>query len=84
MASSFDGWWHTASGLLGVDESLEQELNAVNATYFSPETNTENSDDEDCDDLFEHSLASMLIVSESNVAENSSEGGTEVIDEAVA
>ena len=63
MASSFDGWWHTASGLLGVDETLEQELNAVNATYFSPETNTEDfsseseiehSDDEDCDDLFEH------------------------------
>ena len=93
MASSFDGCRHTASGLLGVDETLEQELNAVNATYFSPETNTEDfsseseserSDEEDFDDLFEHSLASTLIVSESNVAENSSEGGTEVIDEAVA
>lgn len=93
MVSSFDGCRHTSSGLLGVDETLEQELDAVNATCFSPETNTEDfsseceserSDDEDCDDLFEHSLASTLIVSESNVAENSSEGGTEVIDEAVA
>ena len=72
MVSSFDGCRHTVSGLLGVDETLEQELSAVNATYFSPKTNTEDffseseserSDDEDCDDLFEHSLASTLIVS---------------------
>lgn len=83
---------HIASGLLGVDTNLEQQLDAVQATYFSQALSTEDfsseseselSDDEDCDDLFEGSLAPRLI-NESNIAVNTSEGDTEVIDQAVS
>ncbi|KAJ7379554.1 hypothetical protein OS493_015350 [Desmophyllum pertusum] len=89
MASPFDGCRHIASGLLGVDETLEQELDAVQAAYFSHVSNKENyssdtesasSDDDENDNLFENSIAPRLI-NESTIAENSSEDSTVVTDD---
>ena len=42
MASSIHDSRHIASGLLGIDTNLEQQLDAVQATYFSQASSTED------------------------------------------
>ena len=91
--ASLIGGRHTASGLTGVDETLEEELDVVQAAYFSPASNTtdvssdsatsESSDDEENDTLFDRSSAPRQ-VNEDSHGKNENDDTAEVSDEAVS
>ena len=88
MASLISGR-RTASGLTGVDKTLEEELDVVQAAYFSPASNTtdvssdsetsESSDDDENDTLFEKSSAPRHVNKDSN-GENANDYTAKVSD----
>ena len=86
------GGQHTASGLTGVHKTLEEWLDAVQAAYFSPASNTSDvssdsetlkSSDEENDTLFEKSSAPRQ-VNEDSSGENANDNTAEVLDVAVS